>query len=68
MNFQSWEFEKGKAGSRLENSIIVYRKMSEEIEQMTVNEPREYHFYVIAILIDIISSLFDHIASDVSEI
>ncbi len=54
MNFQSWEFEKDKAGSRLENSIIVYRKMSEEIEQMTVNEPREYHLYVIAILIDII--------------
>jgi len=56
------EYEKEKKiRSRLKESIRVYGEMGKEIENMTEYEPKEYHLYVIAILIDIISSLFNHI-------
>ena len=67
MNFESWELEKGKTGSRLKESIQIYRKMGEEIEMMTEKEPKEYHLYVIALLIDIISSLLNHIEIHIAE-
>jgi hypothetical protein len=63
MDFQSWESEKGKTGSRLKEAVRIYREMGKEIEKMTEKEPNEYHLYVIAILIDIISSLRNHIDS-----
>lgn len=62
MDFKPLELEKGKAGLRLKEAVRIYRLMGEEIEQMTEHQPREYHLYVIAILIDIMSSLLNHIA------
>jgi len=41
--------------------------MGKEIENMTKYEPKEYHLYIMAILIDIISSLFNHIEPHASE-
>ena len=35
MDFQPWEMEKCKTGSRLKKAVQMYRKMAEEIEQMT---------------------------------
>lgn len=67
LNFKPWELEKGKTGSRLKEAVKIYRKMGEEIELMTEKEPKEYHLYVIAILIDIISSLFNHIEIYIEE-
>jgi hypothetical protein len=64
MDFQPWEYEKGKTASRLIEAVKIYRKMGEEIETMTHQEPKEYHLYVITILIDIISSLINHIESE----
>jgi hypothetical protein len=43
MDFQPWEGEKGKTGSRLKEAIRIYREMGKEIEQMTEKEPKEYH-------------------------
>jgi len=60
MDFEPWEYEKGKTRSRLKESLRVYGEMGKEIENMTKYEPKEYHLYIIAILIDIISSLFNH--------
>lgn len=67
IDFQPWEYEKGKTGSRLVNAINVYREMGVEIEQLTEKEPNEYHLYVIAILIDIVSSLINHLEAHMSE-
>ncbi|MGZ7109016.1 MAG: hypothetical protein ACXVHW_08620, partial [Methanobacterium sp.] len=61
MHFHPFEMENGKAGARLKESIEIYRQMGEEIEKMTEKEPKEYHLYVIALLIDIVSSLLNHI-------
>ena len=63
MNFETWELEKGKTGSRLKEALQTYRKMGEEIEKMDEKEPKEYHLYLIALLIDVISSLLNHIES-----
>ncbi|MEN6591930.1 MAG: hypothetical protein ABFC12_01650 [Methanobacterium sp.] len=60
IDFKPGELEKGKAGSRLKEAVRIYRLMGKEIEQMTENQPKEYHLYVIAILIDIMSSLLNH--------
>lgn len=67
IDFEPWEYEKGKTRSRLKESLGVYSEMGKEIENMTEFEPKEYHLYVIAILIDIISSLFNHIESHASK-
>ena len=64
MDFQPWEFEKGKTASRLIGAVKIYRKMGEEVETMTNQDPKEYHLYIITILIDIISSLINHIESE----
>ncbi len=61
IDFKHLELEKGKAGSRLKEAARVYRLMGKEIEQMTELEPKEYHIYVIAMLIDIMSALLNHI-------
>ncbi|MGZ7117828.1 MAG: hypothetical protein ACXVHS_10345 [Methanobacterium sp.] len=61
MHFHPFEMDNGKAGARLKESIEIYRQMGEEIEKMTEKEPKEYHLYVIALLIDIVSSLLNHI-------
>ena len=67
LNFEPWELENGKTGARLKKVVKIYRKMGEEIEMMTEKEPKEYHLYVIAILIDMISSLFNHIEIHIDE-
>jgi len=41
--------------------VRIYGLMGEEIEQITENQPRDYCLYVIVILIDITSSLLNHI-------
>ena len=64
MDFQPWEYEKGKTAFRLSKAVAVYREMGEEIESMTHKEPKDYHLYVITILIDLISSLINHIESE----
>lgn len=61
MDFEPWELEQGRNGARLKEAVQIYREMGEEIEKMTEKEPREYHLYIIAMLIDIISSLLHHI-------
>ncbi|HEY0196007.1 MAG TPA: hypothetical protein VGC02_00390 [Methanobacterium sp.] len=61
MDFKPLELEKGKAGSRLKEAVRIYSLMGKEIEQMTEHQPKEYHLYVIALLIDIISALLNHI-------
>lgn len=61
MHFKPMELEKGKAGSRLKEAVRIYGLMGEEIEQITENQPRDYCLYVIVILIDITSSLLNHI-------
>lgn len=61
MDFQPWELEKGKTGARLKEAIRISRKMGEEIEQMDEKEAKQYYFYIITILIDVISSLINHI-------
>lgn len=67
MYFYPWELEDGKTGSRLKEAIEIYRQMGEEIEKMTEKKPKEYHLYVIAMLIDIISSLLNHIEIHIEE-
>ena len=67
MHFYPIEMEKGKSGYRLKESIEIYRQMGEEIEKMTQKEPKEYHLYIIAILIDIISSFTNHIEIYIDE-
>ena len=66
MDFQPWEMEKGKAGSRLIEAIHIYREIGKEIEQMK-EESTEYQIYIIAILIDIVSSLINHIEIHMTE-
>ena len=61
MDFEPWELERGKTGARLKEAVEIYRKMGEKMEQMDEKEPKEYHLYLIAILIDIISGLLNHI-------
>jgi len=41
--------------------------MGEEIEKMNEKEPKEHHLYLIALLIDMISSLFNHIEISIDE-
>ena len=64
MDFQPWEYDKGKTASRLTEAVKIYRKMGEEISTMTTLEPKDYHLYVITVLIEIISSLINHIESE----
>lgn len=61
MQFESWEYEKGKTKSRITEAINVYRAMGKEMENMKGSEPNEYHWYIIAMLMEIISSLLDHV-------
>lgn len=61
IDFSPMELERGKTGSRLKEAVKVYGLMGKEIEQMTEHQPREYHLYVITILIDILSALLNHI-------
>jgi|GEM_PF-2089931 len=67
IEFQPYEYEKGKTGSRLKGAINTLRKMGKEMENMTTPEPKEYHWYIIAITMDIISSLFNHIEIYITE-
>ncbi len=61
IEFQPYEYEKGKTRSRLKEALNTLRKMGKEMENMTTQESKEYHWYIIAITMDIISSLFNHI-------
>ena len=61
IEFQPYEYEKGKTRTRLNEAINTLREMGKEMENMTSQESKEYHWYIIAITMDIISSLFNHI-------
>ena len=61
IEFQPYEYEKGKTRSRLKEALNTLREMGKEIENRTTQESKEYHWYLIAITMDIISSLFNHI-------
>ena len=61
IEFQPYEYEKGKTKSRLKEALNVLREMGKEIESRTTSESKEYHWYIIAITMDIISSFFNHI-------
>ncbi len=61
IEFQPYEYEKGKTRSRLNEALNTLSEMGKEMENMTVQESKEYHWYIIAITMDIISSLFNHI-------
>ncbi len=67
IKFQSYEYEKGKTRSRLEKALNTLREMGKEMENMTDQEPKEYHWYIIALVIDIVSSLFNHIEIYIEE-
>ncbi|MEN6292798.1 MAG: hypothetical protein ABFD07_12385, partial [Methanobacterium sp.] len=58
---QPYEYEKGKTRTRLYGALNTLREMGKEMEKMTSQESKEYHWYIIAITMDIISSLFNHI-------
>ncbi len=64
MDFEPWELEPGKNGARLKEAVKIYREMGKEIEKMTEKEPKEYHLYLIAILLDMLSSLLHHIENE----
>lgn len=61
IEFQPYEYEKGKTRSRLKESLNILREMGKEMENVTAPESKEYHWYIIAVTMDIISSLFNHI-------
>lgn len=61
IEFQPYEYEKGKTRSRLKEALNTLREMGKEMENMTTLESKEYHWYIIALTMDIISSLFNHI-------
>ena len=61
IEFQPYEYEKGKTRSRLKEALNTLREMGKEMENMTTPEPKEYHGYIIAVTMDIISSSFNHI-------
>ena len=67
IEFQSYEYELGKTRSRLIEALNIYREMGKEMQNMTEDEPKEYHWYILAILMDIISSLFNHIEIYITE-
>lgn len=54
------EYEKGKTRSRLEEAIKTLHEMGNEIENMTAQESKDYHWYIVGVLIAIISALFIH--------
>ena len=61
IEFEPYEYEKGKTRFRLKEALNTLREMGKEMENMTTRESKEYHWYIIAIAMDIISSLFNHI-------
>ena len=61
VEFQPYEYEKGKTRSRLKEALNTLREMGKEMENRITPEPKEYHWYIIVITMDIISSLFNHI-------
>ncbi|MGB9979605.1 hypothetical protein [Methanobacterium sp.] len=61
MKFQPYEHEKGKTRWRLKESLNMLREMGKEMENIPDQEPNDYHWYIIAINMDIVSSLFNHI-------
>lgn len=67
IEFQPYEYEKGKTRSRLKEALNTLREMGKEIENMTDQEPKEYHWYIIALTMDIVSSLFNHIEIYIAE-
>ena len=67
IEFQPYEYEKCKTRSRLEKALNTLREMGKEMANMTDQEPKEYHWYIIALIIDIVSSLFNHIEIYIEE-
>ena len=67
IEFQPYEYEKGKTGWRLKEALNTLRQMGKEMENMGDQEPNEYHWYIIALIMDIVSSLFNHIEIYIAE-
>lgn len=67
IKFEAYEYEKGKTRSRLKEALNTLRKMGKEMENMTDQEPKEYHWYIIALTMDIVSSLFNHVEIYIAE-
>jgi hypothetical protein len=61
VEFQPYEYEKGKTRPRLKEALNTLREMGKEMENRTNQESKEYYGYIIAMTVDIISSLFNHI-------
>ena len=56
--------EEGRVKSRLGIAINDIRLMGKVMEEMKKYEPNDYRWYIIAMLIQIIASLFDHLEGD----
>ena len=56
--------EEGRVKSRLGIAIKDIRLMGKVMEEMKKYEPNDYHWYIVAMLIQIIASLFDHLEGD----
>jgi len=67
IEFQPYEYEKGKTRSRLKEALNILREMGKEMEKIITQEPKEYHWYIIAMIMDITSSLFNHIEIYIAE-
>jgi hypothetical protein len=59
--FESWEYEAGQPKMRLGMAINNLRLIGQAIEIIKKQEPEDYHWNIIGMLITIIGSLFDHI-------
>jgi hypothetical protein len=61
LEFQPQKEEIDKTLFRLKRTNKVIWKMGKEIEMMKTSEPRDYHWYIIGVLIMNLISLFNHI-------
>ena len=61
IEFEPWEHEAGKPRVRLGMAINDIRVIGKAMEEMDKDEPNDYHWYIAAMLIQIIASLFDHV-------
>jgi hypothetical protein len=64
LKFEPWELDSGKTKIRLASAISKLREIGKEMENTEIYEPDDYHWNIVGMLIQIISSLFDHIEGD----
>lgn len=61
IEFKQWELEEGKTNVRLIMAINDLNLIGKAMVKLDKNEPDDYHWYIVAMLIQIIASFFDHI-------